>query len=63
MDGGDPTLDTTVLVVGAILIVLTGLRLSRRGGEKKPVEGQRAATIGILIWLALMSVALYLIFG
>jgi hypothetical protein len=63
MDGDNATLDTIFLVVGAILIVLTGLRLSRRSGDKKPVDGQRAATIGILTWLALMGVALYMIFG
>ena len=63
MDVDNPSLDTIFLVVGAILIVLTGLRLSRRRGEKKPAEGQRAAVVGILLWLALMGVALYLIFG
>jgi hypothetical protein len=63
MGADSATVDTIVLVVGAILILLTGLRVSRRRSEKKPVEGQRAATIGILIWLALMGVALYMIFG
>ena len=63
MDGGNATLDTIFLVVGAVLIVLTGLRLSRRRSQREPVKGQRAATIGILIWLALMAVGLYMIFG
>ena len=63
MDGDSATLDTIFLVVGAVLILLTGLRVSRRRSEKEPAEGQRAAAIGILIWLALMVVALYMIFG
>lgn len=63
MDGDTGTLDTIFIVVGAVLILLTGLRVSRRRSEKKPVEGQRAATIGILIWLGLMGVAFYMIFG
>jgi hypothetical protein len=64
MDVNNPTLDTIFLVVGAVLILLTGMRLSRRRSEKKsPMEGQRAATIGILIWLGLMGVALYMVFG
>jgi hypothetical protein len=64
MDGDNATIDTIFLVVGAVLILLTGLRVSsRRRSEKKPVEGQRAATIGVLVWLGLMAVALYMIFG
>ncbi|HME97335.1 MAG TPA: hypothetical protein VKN16_24280 [Methylomirabilota bacterium] len=63
MDGDNATLDTIFLVVGAVLILLTGLRVSRRRSDKKPMEGQRAFTIGILVWLALMGVALYMIFG
>ena len=61
MDGDNTTVDTIFLVVGAVLILLMGLRVSRRCSEKKPVEGQRAATIGILIWFGLMGVALYMI--
>lgn len=63
MAGDNTTVDTIFLVVGAVLILLMGLRVSRRRSEKKSLEGQRAATIGILIWLGLMSVALYMIFG
>ena len=63
MDGDNATLDTIFLVVGAVLILLTGLRVSRGRSERKPVEGQRAFAIGILIWLGLMGVALYMIFG
>lgn len=63
MEIDDKTLDTIFLVVGAVLILLTGLRVSRRRSEKKPMEGQRAATIGFLVWLGLMGVALYMIFG
>ena len=63
MDGDNATLDTIFLVVGAVLILMTGLRVSRRRSDKKPMEGQRDFTIGILVWLALMGVALYMIFG
>ncbi len=63
MDGDTGTLDTIFIVAGAVLILLMGLRVSRRRSEKKPMEGQRAATIGILIWLGLMGVAFYMIFG
>jgi hypothetical protein len=63
MEGDNATLDTIFLVVGAVLILLTGLRVSRRRSEKQPVEGRRAATIGFLVWLGLMGVALYMIFG
>jgi hypothetical protein len=46
-----------------VLIVLTSVRIGRHGRTRKPAEGQRAATIGILVWLALLGFALYLIFG
>ena len=47
-----------------VLIVATtvGVR-HRRSGSGKPAEGQRAAVIGILVWLGLLGFALYLIFG
>lgn len=35
----------------------------RHGPARKPVEGQREAVIGILVWLGLLGFALYLIFG
>lgn len=63
MEGDSAILDTIVLAVGAVLILLIGMRVSRRRSESKPVEGRLAATIGILIWLGLMGVALYMIFG
>jgi hypothetical protein len=60
---GSALLDTIFLLGGLALILLTGMRFSRRHSRGKPMEGQRAATIGIVIWLALLGVALYLIFG
>jgi len=60
-DGG--FLDTIFLLGGLVLIVLTGLRLSRRRSDRKPVEGLTSATIGFLVWLGLLGVALYLVFG
>jgi hypothetical protein len=35
----------------------------RRGRTRKPAEGQRAAVIGITVWLGLLGFALYLVFG
>jgi hypothetical protein len=35
----------------------------RHGPARQPVEGQRAAVIGIMVWLGLLGFALYLIFG
>ncbi|HUM15934.1 MAG TPA: hypothetical protein VL086_09620 [Candidatus Nitrosotalea sp.] len=63
MEDTGSVFDTIFLLAGLALIVLTGLRVSRRSSEKKPLEGQRAATIGILVWLGLLGVALYMIFG
>lgn len=63
MDDNGPLLDTIILLAGLALIVLTGLRISRRRSEKRPVEGQRAALVGILLWLGLLGVALYMVFG
>jgi len=46
------------------MILLTALRVSRRrSGSRRPVEGQRMATLGILVWLALVGVAVYPIFS
>jgi hypothetical protein len=61
MDGG--VLDTLLLFAGLALIVLTFMRFARRRPGSKPVEGQRVATIGMLVWLGLLGIALYLIFG
>jgi hypothetical protein len=64
MEEGSSFLDTIFLVAGLVMILLTTLRVSRRrSGSRRAVEGQRMATFGILIWLGLVGVALYLIFG
>ncbi len=63
MDDGSTLIDTIVLVAGVVLILLTTVRVSRRRAERRSAEGQSAAVIGILVWLGLLGVALYLIFG
>jgi len=64
MEEGSDFLDTILLIAGLVLIALTTLGVSRRrSGSQRPVEGQRMATVGILIWLALVGVAVYLIFS
>lgn len=64
MEEGSQFFDTILLIAGLVVMVLTILRFSRRrSGSQRPVEGQRMATVGILIWLALIGVALYLIFS
>jgi len=64
MEEGSHFLDTILLIAGLVVMVLTTLRVSRRrSGSRRPVEGQHMATLGILIWLALVGVALYLIFS
>ena len=62
MEDGSTLIDTIFLLGGIVLIVLTGLRMSH-GSDRKQTEGQSAVTIGILVWLGLLGVALYLIFG
>jgi hypothetical protein len=63
IEDGFAFIDTLFLLAGLVVIVLTGMRFSRRRSGSKPAEGQRMATVGILIWLALLGVALYLVFG
>jgi len=46
-----------------VLIIGTSTGFGRRRRGSKPAEGQRAAAIGILVWLGLLGFALYLIFG
>jgi hypothetical protein len=62
-EDGFAFIDTLFLLGGLVVIVLTGVHFSRRRHGSRPVEGQRIATVAILIWLALLGVALYLIFG
>lgn len=64
--GEDTSLVNLLFLGGALLLVLlTGTRMTRAGrrSRREPAEGQRAATIGMLIWLGLLGFACYLIFG
>ena len=64
---GEGTSLFNLLFLGAalLLVLLTGTRATRTGGRsrREPAEGQRTATIGMLIWLGLLGLACYLIFG
>ena len=63
--GEETSLFNLLFLGGALLLVLlTGAGIGRRGGRLgRPAEGQRTATIGMLIWLGLLGLACYLIFG
>ena len=65
--GDDTSLFNLLFLGGALLLVLltglTGAGVGRRSRAIKPAEGQRTATIGMLIWLGLLGLACYLIFG
>lgn len=63
MDESVAMVDAIILVAGVVLILLTSVRVSRRRSGGKPVKGQTAALVGIAVWLALLGVAIYLIFG
>jgi len=61
---GESGLVDLLFVAGAlVLIVGTGTGLGHRRHANKPAEGQRAAAVGILVWLGLLGFAFYLIFG
>jgi hypothetical protein len=63
MEDSAALIDAIILVAGIVLILLTGLRVSRRRSGSNPVKGQTGALIGIAVWLGFLGVALYLIFG
>ncbi len=63
MEDSVALVDSIILVAGIALIVLTSLRVSSRRSTGKPVKGQTAALVGIVVWLGCLGVALYLIFG
>ena len=63
MDDSVGLIDVILLVAGIALILLTSVRVSRRRSSSKPVKGQTAALVGIMVWLGCLGVALYLIFG
>jgi hypothetical protein len=63
MEDSVALVDSIILVVGIVLILLTSLRVSHRRSSRKPVKGQTAALVGIVVWLGCLGVALYLIFG
>jgi peptidoglycan/LPS O-acetylase OafA/YrhL len=55
--------DLLFLAGALVLIIATSTGFGRRRGGGKPAEGQRAAAVGILVWLGLLGFALYLAFG
>lgn len=55
--------DLLFLAGALVLIIATSAGFGRRLRGNKPAEGQRAAALGILVWLGLLGFALYLIFG
>ena len=61
---GDETSLFNLLFLGGalVLVLLTGAGIGRRS-RGQPAEGQRTAAIGMLIWVALLGLACYLIFG
>jgi hypothetical protein len=61
--GEQPGIVDVLFVAGALgLVIVTSVGVGgRRYG--RPAEGQRTAAIGILVWLGLLGLALYLIFG
>lgn len=62
--GDESSFVDLLFVAGAlVLIIATSTGLGRRRRGSKPAEGQRAAAVGILVWLGLLGFALYLIFG
>ena len=63
MEESTTLVDAIILIAGIVLILLTSLRVSRQRSGSKPAAGQTSAIIGIAVWLGLLGVALYLIFG
>jgi hypothetical protein len=62
--GDESSFVDLLFLAGALVLILVtsaGIGLRRRGD--KPAEGQRTAAVGILVWLGLLGLALYLIFG
>jgi peptidoglycan/LPS O-acetylase OafA/YrhL len=55
--------DLLFLAGALVLIIATSAGFGRRRRGGKPAEGQRAAAVGILVWLGLLGFALYLAFG
>lgn len=63
MEDSVTLVDTIILIAGIVLILLTSLRVSGRKSGRKAAKGQAGALVGIVVWLAFLGVALYLIFG
>ncbi|HKX05997.1 MAG TPA: hypothetical protein VJX71_26130 [Methylomirabilota bacterium] len=61
--GEQPGIVDVLFVVGALgLVIVTSVGVGHRRYGRR-AEGQRTAAIGILVWLGLLGLALYLIFG
>jgi hypothetical protein len=61
--GDEAGIVDVLFVAGAlVLVIVTSVGVGRRR-YGKPAEGQRTAAVGILVWLGLLGLALYLIFG
>jgi hypothetical protein len=60
--GEQPGIVDVLFVTGAlVLVIVTSVGVGHRR-HGRPAEGQRTAAIGILVWLGLLGLALYLIF-
>jgi hypothetical protein len=62
MEESIPLLDAVILVAGVVLILITSVRVSRQRSQGKTVKGRAGALIGVAVWLAVLGVAVYLIF-
>lgn len=57
-----PLLDAVILVAGVVLILITSVRVSRQRSQGRTVKGPSGALIGVAVWLAVLGIAVYLIF-
>ena len=61
--GEQPGIVDVLFVAGALVgVVVTSVGVGHRRHRRR-AQGQRTAAVGILVWLGLLGLALYLIFG